>query len=141
MLQWLRLCSRPRRPRFNPWSEDQAPHTETKDPSRRNKNRRSWVSQDPAQPNKNFFNCFQKLGEAIVVLDESSSHVCSVMSNSARTRDPMVCHLPGSSAHGCPRQEWWSGLLFPSSGDLLNPGIKPASARAGGFFTAPLQKH
>ena len=25
------------------------------------------------------------------------------------------------------RQEYWSGLPFPSSGDLLNPGIKPGS--------------
>ena len=26
-----------------------------------------------------------------------------------------------------PRQEYWSGLPFPSPGDLPNPGIKPAS--------------
>ena len=26
-----------------------------------------------------------------------------------------------------PRQEYWSGLLFPSPGDLPNPGIKPGS--------------
>ena len=26
-----------------------------------------------------------------------------------------------------PRQEYWSGLLFPSPGDLPNPGIKPTS--------------
>ena len=25
------------------------------------------------------------------------------------------------------RQEYWSGLLFPSPGDLSNPGIKPRS--------------
>ena len=35
------------------------------------------------------------------------------------------------------RQEYWSGLPRPSSGDLPSPGIKPASpALAGGFFTA-----
>ena len=38
------------------------------------------------------------------------------------------------------KQEYWSGLPFPSSGDLPYPGIKPASlespALAGGFFTA-----
>ena len=28
---------------------------------------------------------------------------------------------------GFPRQEYWSGLLFPSSGDLSDPGIKPVS--------------
>ena len=34
------------------------------------------------------------------------------------------------------RQEYWSGLPFPSLGDLPTPGIKPASpALAGRFFT------
>ena len=38
---------------------------------------------------------------------------------------------------GFPRQEYWSGLLFPSPGDLTDPGIEPMSpAWAGGFFTA-----
>ena len=26
---------------------------------------------------------------------------------------------------GCSRQEYWSGLPFPSPGDLSNPGIEP----------------
>ena len=26
-----------------------------------------------------------------------------------------------------PRQEYWSGLPFPSPGDIPNPGIKPIS--------------
>ena len=41
---------------------------------------------------------------------------------------------------GFPRQEYWSGLTFFSSGYLPDPGIKPSSpALAGGFFTtAPL---
>ena len=37
------------------------------------------------------------------------------------------------------RQEYWSGLPFPTPGDLPDPGIQPASlvspALAGGFFT------
>ena len=37
------------------------------------------------------------------------------------------------------RQEYWSGLPFPSPGDLPNPGMETASlispAFAGGFFT------
>ena len=41
---------------------------------------------------------------------------------------------------GFSRQEYWSGLPFPSPGDLPNPGIKPASltslALAGEFFTS-----
>ena len=37
---------------------------------------------------------------------------------------------------GFPRQEYWSGLPFPSPGDLPDPGIKPVSfALSGGFFT------
>ena len=37
---------------------------------------------------------------------------------------------------GIPRQEHWSGLSFPSPGDLSNPGIEPISpALAGKFFT------
>ena len=28
---------------------------------------------------------------------------------------------------GLPRQEYWSGLLFPFPGDLPNPGIEPTS--------------
>ena len=40
---------------------------------------------------------------------------------------------------GFPRQEYWSGLPFPSPEDLPNPGIKPMSpALAGGFFTTEL---
>ena len=29
---------------------------------------------------------------------------------------------------GFSRQEYWSGLPFPSPGDLLDPGIKPTSS-------------
>ena len=37
---------------------------------------------------------------------------------------------------GFPRQEYWSGLPFPSPGDLPDPGIEPTSpAVAGKFFT------
>ena len=38
---------------------------------------------------------------------------------------------------GFPRQEYWSGLLFLTPGEVPDPGIKPASpALAGRFFTA-----
>ena len=40
---------------------------------------------------------------------------------------------------GFSRQEYWSGLPFPSPGDLPDAGIEPAAlaspALAGGFFT------
>ena len=41
--------------------------------------------------------------------------------------DLMDCSLPGSSVMGFSRQEYWSGSLFPSPGDLPDPGIKPRS--------------
>ena len=48
----------------------------------------------------------------------------------------MDCSPPGSSVHGIPRQEYWSGLPFPSPEDLSDPEIEPASpALAGKFFT------
>ena len=38
---------------------------------------------------------------------------------------------------GFPRQAYWSGLPFPSPGDLSDPGIEPKSSElAGGFFTS-----
>ena len=37
---------------------------------------------------------------------------------------------------GFQRQEYWSGLPFPSPGDLPDPGIEPTSpALVGEFFT------
>ena len=54
----------------------------------------------------------------------------------------MTLVTPWTVAHqsplsmGFPRQGYWSGLPFPTLGDLLDPGIKPTSpALAGGFFT------
>ena len=35
----------------------------------------------------------------------------------------VACQAPPSM--GFSRQEYWRGLLFPSPGDLPNPGIKP----------------
>ena len=41
---------------------------------------------------------------------------------------------------GFSRQEHWSGLPFPTPGDIPDPGIKPTSpvSPAGGFFTTEL---
>ena len=43
---------------------------------------------------------------------------------------------------GFSRQEYWSGLPFPSPGDLPNPGIKPGSPalQADSLPTEPLGK-
>ena len=57
----------------------------------------------------------------------------------------MDCSPPGSSVHGIfqarifPRDSSWSGLPFPTPGDLPDPGIKAiilsSHVLAGGFFT------
>ena len=53
--------------------------------------------------------------------------------------NPKDCSPPGSSVPGIPRQEYWSGLPFPSPGDLPDPGIEPtylqSAALAVRFFT------
>ena len=64
------------------------------------------------------------------------------MSNSV-TPCAVVCQV--SLFMGFRRQEYWSGLPFPSPGDLPDPGIEPASpispSLAGRFFTTvPLVK-
>ena len=47
----------------------------------------------------------------------------------------VACQAPLSM--GFPRQEYWSGLPFPSPGDLPDPGVEPTSPTlAGGFFTS-----
>ena len=56
------------------------------------------------------------------------------MSKSFETPWMVVYQTP--LAMGFPRQEYWSGLTFPSSGDLSDPGIEPMSlALEGRFFT------
>ena len=40
---------------------------------------------------------------------------------------PWTVALQASWCMGFPRQEYWSGLPFPSPGDLPHPGIEPGS--------------
>ena len=42
--------------------------------------------------------------------------------------DPMDRSPPGFSVHRILQQGYWSGLPFPSPGDLPDAGIKPGSA-------------
>ena len=53
--------------------------------------------------------------------------------------DPMTVAHQAPQSMGFSRQEYWSGLSFPSPGDLSHPGIKPTSpvspVLAGRFFT------
>ena len=49
-----------------------------------------------------------------------------LVTKSYLTCDPIDCSLPCSTlSMGFPRQEYWSGLPFPSPGDLPKPGIEP----------------
>ena len=48
----------------------------------------------------------------------------------------MNCAIQVSVSIGFPMQEYWSGLPFPSPGDLSDARIERSSpALAGGFFT------
>ena len=47
------------------------------------------------------------------------------MSSSFAT--PWTVALQAPLSMGFPRQEYWSGLPFPSPGDLPDPGIEPRS--------------
>ena len=54
--------------------------------------------------------------------------LCPILCN------PMVaCQAPLSM--GFSRQEYWSGLPFPSPGDLPYPGIEPAFPTLAGRFS------
>ena len=59
---------------------------------------------------------------------------CSVAQSCLTLCDPWTVakDLPGALSMGFSRQEYWSGLSFPSPGDLPNPGIKPASPALAG---------
>ena len=80
---------------------------------------------------------------------EMAGHVCactrSVASDSAT---PWAAARQAPLSSEFTKQEYWSGLPFPASGDLPDPGIEPASpvapvapALAGEFVTSePLGK-
>ena len=63
------------------------------------------------------------------------SRVCSVVSDCAT---PWAVARQAPLSMGFPRQEYWSGLLFPPPRDLPDPGIEPTSlvspALAGRLF-------
>ena len=68
------------------------------------------------------------------------SKECTCAQSCLTVCDPMDHSLPGSSAHGLfPGENTVVGYYALFQGDLLDPGIKPASpespASAGGFFT------
>ena len=77
-----------------------------------------------------------EMSEALTML------YCSVTQSCLTLRDPMDCSPPGSCPWDFSSQEYGSGLPFPPTGDLPDPGIEPVSlVSAGRFFTTkPPQK-
>ena len=59
---------------------------------------------------------------------------CGVMCDSFVIPWPAACQAPLSM--GSPRQEYWSGLPFPSPGDLPDPASPATPVLVGGFSTA-----
>ena len=57
---------------------------------------------------------------------------CLVAKSCLALCDSVGCSLPGSSVLGIIQQEYWSGLPFPSLGDLPDRGIKPESPAFAG---------
>ena len=64
------------------------------------------------------------------------AELCPILFN------PMGCGPPGSFSMGFSRQEYWSGLPFPSPGNLPDSGIKPRSPalQADSLPSEPLGK-
>ena len=64
---------------------------------------------------------------------QSLSSVGGLLLLLSRLSHVRLCATPETAAHQAPpslgfsRQEHWSGLPFPSPGDLLDPGIKSGS--------------
>ena len=68
-------------------------------------------------------------------MDKQCFMVCLVTQSCPTLCDPMQ-GLTGSSVHGVPQARNWSGLPFPSPGELPRSGIETvAPALAGRLFT------
>ena len=76
----------------------------------------------------------QSLGQEDPLEEEMATHC-----NTLAWKIPWMEEPGRLQSMGFPRQEYCSGLPFPSLGDLPDPGIKPVSpespALAGRFFT------
>ena len=70
-------------------------------------------------------------------LGSTDSSPCSQTDSQESSPESKFKSISYPLSMGFPRQEYWSGLPFPSPGDLPDSGVKPTSpALAGGFLTA-----
>ena len=79
---------------------------------------------------KSSLNIWKFLVQVLLKLSESESISCSDMSD--------LC-TPWTVTHQAPlgfsRQEYWSGLSFPSPGDIPDPGIETQVSRIAGSLS------
>ena len=68
----------------------------------------------------------QAAAPAIALEDSAGLCVCSVAQSGPTLCNP-IGYTQASGLMGFSRQEYQSGLPFPSPGDLPNPGIQPSS--------------
>ena len=68
----------------------------------------------------------QMIDSISFVLNKWLEMVCRAVLSPIWLLDPRAARQAPLSL-GFPRQEYWSGLPFPSPGDLPHPGIKPVS--------------
>ena len=76
---------------------------------------------------KNAFNYLACHSTHITETDKSTNVKVLVSQSRLTLCDPLDCIPPSSFVMGFSRQESWSGLSFPSPGDLPDPGIEPGS--------------
>ena len=98
----------------------------------------SAVGEGGEEPSDGFLYSFNHLFASVnleIVVIQALSHV-----QLFATPWTIARQIPPSK--GFPRQEYWSGLPFPSPGDLPDPGIEPRSPvlAGGSFITEPLGK-
>ena len=78
----------------------------------------------------------RQAGDAVQGRQVAEYCCCSLVTMSYSFATPWTVALQAPLFMGFLRQESWSRLLFPSPGDLPDPGMEPASpALAGRFFT------